>query len=102
MVRAISDLGKKSEYRHAMGSIADGLNKVGAERGGYFRGLGPSILRAAVLNATLIGPYDYIKERMYTTFGDVWPNKVAYFMNKIVLFSEHQSLELSTHCQSIT
>lgn len=75
MVRTISDLGKKPEYRHAMGSVSDGLNKVRTERGGYYRGLGPSMLRAAVLNATLIGPYDYINEKMFTTFGDVWPNR---------------------------
>ena len=60
-----------------MGSVAEAFRKLGTERHGYYRGLVPNILKAAVLNATLIGPYDYIKERMFTTFGEVWPNTVA-------------------------
>lgn len=76
MVRNISDLGKVDQYKHNMGAVSSALSRLGTEKGGYFRGLGPSILKAAVMNATLIGPYDYLKERMFTTFGEVWPNKV--------------------------
>lgn len=78
MVRNISDLGKTAQYRHSMGSVGECLSKIGAEKRGYYRGLGPSLLKAAILNGTLIGPYDYIKERMFTTFGDVWPNTLVY------------------------
>ena len=76
MVRTISDLGKTSQFTHNMGAVSETLTKLGVERRGYYRGLTPSILKAIVLNGTLIGPYDYIKERMFTTFGDVWPNTV--------------------------
>lgn len=77
MVRNISDLGKAEQYKHNMGALSAAFAKLGKEKGGYYRGLFPSILKAAVLNGTLIGPYDYIKERMFTTFGEVWPNTVV-------------------------
>jgi hypothetical protein len=76
MVRNISDLGKTEQYRHNMGAVSDAFKRIGTEPRGYYRGLLPNIIKAAVLNGTLIGPYDYIKERMFTTFGEIWPNTV--------------------------
>lgn len=78
MVRQISDLGKAPELSHGTGnSVLAAVNKIGTEKAGYFRGLGPNMLKHIILNGFLIGPYDYIKERMYITFGDVWPNTLA-------------------------
>mgnify|MGYP000051763504 FL=1 len=74
MVRNISDLGKTAEFSHNAGSIGGAITKLGAERGGYYRGLGPNVLKAVILNGFLTGPYDYIKERMWITFGEVWIN----------------------------
>lgn len=78
MVRNISDLGKSAPYTHGYSSLGSALAQIKAEPKGYFRGLGPNIAKSVVLNAFLIGPYDYLKERLYITFGDVWVNTPLY------------------------
>lgn len=89
MVRQINDLGKPSELKHNLGSVGDAVGKIGAEKPGYFRGLSTNIAKAVVLNGTLIGPYDYLKERMWITFGDTVYNTPAYEFLTIVLSLQH-------------
>jgi len=36
-----------------------------------FRGGFSNVLRVIVLNASLTGPYDYLNEKMWITFGDI-------------------------------
>ena len=37
---------------------------------GLFKGGLITVLRAVVLNASLTGPYDYLREKLWITFGD--------------------------------
>lgn len=41
--------------------------------GALFNGCWAYVLKAIVLNVSLTGPYDYMKEKMYVTFGDWEP-----------------------------
>lgn len=86
MVRQVSDLGKQKEFVHGhSNSISKAVNEVGAQKRGYFRGLTPNLLKAVLLNAFLTGPYDYLKERMWITFGDVWPNTLVALIGASVV-----------------
>lgn len=77
-VRQMADLGKAPELTHQVGNTVQGaFSKVTAERGGFYRGLGPNIVKHAILNLFITGPFDYLRERMWITFGDVWPNTVV-------------------------
>lgn len=86
MVRQISDLGKAKEFAHGHScSLSQAASQLGAQRGGYWRGVGPSVLRAVLLNISMTSPYDYFKERMWITFGDVWPNTLVALVGATLL-----------------
>lgn len=86
MVRQISDLGKAKEFTHGHAcSVSQAVSQLGAQRGGYWRGVGPSVLRAVVLNTSMTSPYDYLKERMWITYGEVWPNTLVALVGATIL-----------------
>jgi len=41
------------------------------------KGVVPSVMKAILLNVSLTGPYDYLNEKMWITFGDVNVNRPA-------------------------
>lgn len=41
----------------------------------FTKGLIPHFLKAVVLNISLTGPYDFLNERLWITFGDVHTNR---------------------------
>jgi hypothetical protein len=63
MVRQIGDLGRASTYQRS------NLN----ER--PYSGLRINVLRSMILNGIIIWPYDVMKEKLFISFGDIWPNR---------------------------
>ena len=63
-VRKIGDVGRAAKFHHI-----DPWKHS-------FNGLGMNVLRACILNAIMIWPYEVMKEKMYGTFGDVFTNRV--------------------------
>lgn len=45
-----------------------------------------NVIRAGVMNATLTGPYDYLNEKCWITFGDMYwvNNTLAFFFATMV------------------
>lgn len=64
-VRQIGDLGRPEKFQR-IGNL-NTLNN----------GLKMNVLKTMIYNGIIIWPYDVMKEKMYVTFGDVWPNKVV-------------------------
>lgn len=77
--RMVSDGGKMKEWRFNYTGLIDGFNKIIAEGGSQalFRGAFANVVRAIVLNISLTGPYDYLNEKIWITFGDMTWNKYA-------------------------
>jgi len=68
-VRKIGDVGRGAQFQRPN------------LRHNLFNGLGINVLRSMVLNGIIIWPYDVMKEKLYITFGDIWPNRfVALFV----------------------
>lgn len=72
----IADGGIHKPNRRNYKSIGDAWSKIANERpGGLFRGGLANIIRAVVLNVSLTGPYDYLNEKCWITFGEMpWVN----------------------------
>jgi solute carrier family 25 oxoglutarate transporter 11 len=78
--RMIADGGILKEYRRNYTSAMDGYGKVSAE-GGVMRGAGANIIKMILMNVSLTAPYDYIREKMWITWGDhsfCHPLAIAY------------------------
>ncbi|EGR32807.1 mitochondrial 2-oxoglutarate malate carrier, putative [Ichthyophthirius multifiliis] len=76
----IADGGRLKEMRFNYTGLLNGLQQVLQQEGlsGIFKGGFANILRAIVLNISLTGPYDYLQEKMWITFGDMaWLKWVA-------------------------
>ena len=48
----------------------DTINIIKGGSRALFKGGYTTIARAVVMNASLTGPYDYLREKMWITFGD--------------------------------
>ncbi|KAL4499932.1 hypothetical protein ABPG72_015281 [Tetrahymena utriculariae] len=78
--RTIAEGGKPKEWRWGYKGLMDGINKIAATEGGnaaLFRGSYANVLRAVILNISLTGPFDYLNEKIWITFGDMTWNKYA-------------------------
>lgn len=68
-VRKIADVGRAAQFQRP-----DMMHNIS-------HGVGINVLRSFVLNGILIWPYDVMKEKLYITFGDIWPNRfIALFV----------------------
>lgn len=78
--RTIAEGGKPKEWRWGYKGLMDGINKIAASEGGnaaLLRGAHANVLRAVILNISLTGPFDYLNEKIWITFGDMTWNKYA-------------------------
>ena len=62
-VRKIGDVGRAAQFQRT------------DLRANLSNGLGINVFRAMVLNGIIIWPYEVMKEKLYITFGDIWPNR---------------------------
>ena len=53
----------------------------------FTRGLTMNIMKAIVLNISLTGPYDFLNERLWITFGDVNFSRPLYLLLLFYLYS---------------
>jgi len=69
--RIIADGAIYKPHRRNYESFSDAYQKIskGGNRALYKGGLA-NVIRTVALNVSLTGPYDYLKEKMYITFGD--------------------------------
>lgn len=76
-LRTIAEGGKPKEWRWNYTGLLDGINKILSEGGNkaLFRGAQANVLRAVILNISLTGPFDYLNEKLWITFGDMTWNK---------------------------
>lgn len=73
-IRQIAQRALPANARRGYKSFGDGYNRILTTEGGnsgLFRGGLANVVRAVLLNVSLTGPYDYIKEKCYITFGDI-------------------------------
>lgn len=71
--RIVADGGIYREHRRNYKGLGDAWGRIIAEEGGnrgLFKGGLANIIRAVVLNVSLTGPYDYLNEKGWITFGD--------------------------------
>jgi len=71
-IRTIADGQIPKEHRWNYSSLADGWSKITAQGGNkaLWKGGMANVIRAVVLNISLTGPFDYLNEKMWITFGD--------------------------------
>lgn len=65
MVRKIGEVGRAAKFQRA------DMNH------GLYNGLTANVIRMALFNGIMIWPYDVMKEKLYVTFGDIWPNRIV-------------------------
>lgn len=72
----IADGGIHKPLRRNYASMGDAWTKISNEGSrALFRGGLSNIIRAVVVNSSLTGPYDYLNEKCWITFGDMyWVN----------------------------
>lgn len=76
----IADGGLPQQFRRNYTSLGDAYAKITAKEGtsGLFKGSLSFVFKMVGMNAALTGPYDYLNERMFLTFGDMdWNKPVA-------------------------
>ena len=77
-IRTILDSQLKQEWRRNYGSPAEAISVLKNE-GSIWRNSKYNVIRHIALNVSLTGPYDSIRERLWTGFGDY------YFVQPIAL-----------------
>lgn len=65
MVRKIGELGRPAKFHRA-----DMYSRL-------YNGVWANVVRMALFNGIMIWPYDVMKEKLYVTFGDIWPNRIV-------------------------
>lgn len=79
-IRQILDTQTKQEWRRNYVSTSEAIELIKKE-GAMWKGSWQNVLRHVALNASLTGPYDYVREGLWTTFGDY------YFVQPVALLS---------------
>lgn len=76
----IADGGLPAAIRRNYASFGDAYARITAAEGinGLFRGSMAYVIKMVGVNVALTGPYDYLHEKMFLTFGDMeWNKPVA-------------------------
>lgn len=77
-IRQIIDSQTKPEWRRNYGSTSQAIEQLKKE-GSLWKGSWQNVLRHVLLNVSITGPYDYVREAMWTRFGDY------YFVQPVAL-----------------
>lgn len=73
MVRKMGELGRDAKF------CRKNINHD------VYNGLKVNMLRSFILNGIIIWPYDVMNEKLYHTFGDIWPNRfISLFCASLV------------------